>query len=139
LASQTVGSPGITVTPDAPICVGACNQLEGGFVFSGTSAVSLAPGGVGSFKLGDMTFTAYAGLWNGDSSRPVTCADASNSSSWAIFRKRNLVGQRLLMSEHPVMHLPRVSRSRWLSSLRQLQLSGGHPFLLYPSSWWLLT
>jgi hypothetical protein len=86
LASQTVGSPGITVTPDAPICVGACNQLEGGFVFSGTSAVSLAPGGVGSFKLGDMTFTAYAGLWNGDSSRPVTCADASNSSSWAIFR-----------------------------------------------------
>ena len=86
LASQTVGSPGITVTPDAPICVGACNQLEGGFVFSGTSAVSLAPGGVGSFKLGDMTFTAYAGLWNGDYSRPVTCADASNSSSWAIFR-----------------------------------------------------
>jgi hypothetical protein len=86
LASQTVGSPGITVTPDAPICVGTCNQLEGGFVFSGTSAVSLAPGGVGSFKLGDMTFTAYAGLWHGDSSRPVTCADANNSSSWAIFR-----------------------------------------------------
>jgi hypothetical protein len=86
LASQTVGSPGITVTPDAPICVGDCNQLEGGFVFSGTSAVSLAPGGVGSFKLGDMTFTAYAGLWHGDSSRPVTCADASNGSSWAIFR-----------------------------------------------------
>ena len=86
LASQTVGSPGITVTPDAPICVGACNQLEGGFVFSGTSAVSLAPGGVGSFKLGDMTFTAYAGLWHGDFSRAVTCADASNSSSWAIFR-----------------------------------------------------
>jgi hypothetical protein len=86
LASQTVGSPGITVTPDAPICVGFCNQLDGGFVFSGTSAVSLAPGGVGSFKLGDMTFTAYAGLWHGDSSRPVTCADAYNSSSWAIFR-----------------------------------------------------
>jgi hypothetical protein len=86
LASQTVGSPGITVSPDAPICVGFCNQLEGGFVFSGTSSVSLAPGGVGSFKLGDMTFTAYAGLWHGDSSRPVTCADAYNSSSWAIFR-----------------------------------------------------
>ena len=86
LASQTVGSPGITVTPDAPICVGDCNQLEGGFVFSGTSAVSLAPGGVGSFKLGDMTFTAYAGLWHGDFSRPATCADASSSSSWAIFR-----------------------------------------------------
>ena len=86
LASQTVGSPGITVTPDAPICVGNCNQLEGGFVFSGTSAVSLAPGGVGSFKLGDMTFTAYAGLWHGGFAGPVTCADASNSSSWAIFR-----------------------------------------------------
>jgi hypothetical protein len=90
LASQTVGSPetpGITVTPDAPICVGNCNQLEGGFVFSGTSAVSLAPGGVGSFQLGDMTFTAYAGLWHGGFvAGRLPCADASNSSSWAIFR-----------------------------------------------------
>jgi hypothetical protein len=86
-ASQTVGSPGITVTLDAPICVGNCNQLEGGFVFSGTSAVSLAPGGVGSFKLGDMTFTAYAGLWHGGFVvGRVPCADAGNSSSWAIFR-----------------------------------------------------
>jgi len=86
MASQTVGAPGITVTPDAPICVGDCNQLEGGFVFSGTSAVSLAPGGVGSFKLGDMTFTAYAGLWHGGLGRPLTCVDFSNSTSWAIFR-----------------------------------------------------
>jgi hypothetical protein len=87
LASQTVGSSEITVAPDAPICVGWCNQLEGGFVFSGASAVSLAPGGVGSFKLGDMTFTAYAGLWSGrDSSRSVSCADPSNGSSWAVFR-----------------------------------------------------
>ena len=35
------------------------------------------------------------------------------------------------MSEHPFMHLPRMSRSNWLPSLRQLQLSGEHPFLLH--------
>jgi len=52
---------GITVTPTHLFAWVPATNSRRVRLFR-TSAVSLAPGGVGSFKLGDMTFTAYAGF-----------------------------------------------------------------------------
>ena len=90
--NRSVGSSSVMVTLDPPICLAdSCNSRVGGFTFSGTSSISLAPGGVGTFQLNEITFTAYAGSWYGGwfMSPPVdpkVCADPTTGETWAIIR-----------------------------------------------------